>query len=84
MIFQLARTSYSIRRSDDLLSVVGSQLIVTIPYISTTGEDRRRKIKIIGLTAAFMFVLGGGIIAVMFILPPLDVLFEKAVVKLMQ
>ena len=75
---------HSIRRSADLFSLVDRQLVVAIPYISTPGEDRHRKRKIIASVIISLIVLGAGITAILFFLPPLDVLFEKVVVKLLQ
>ena len=84
LIFVVEMLDHSIRRSEDLFSLVNSQLIVTIPYISTAGEEWRRKIKVIGTATILTFVLVAGVIAIVFFLPPLDVLFEKAVVRLIQ
>jgi len=74
----------SIRRSEDLFSLIDSQLIVTIPYIVTPSEVRRRKIKIIGGSAVVAALIVAAAVAVIFILPPLDVLFDQVMVRLLR
>ena len=83
LMFAAELFDHSLRRSEDLLPLVDSQLIVTIPYITTAKEKRQNLIKVIGTTTVFTAFLGAGVIAIVFFLPPLDELFEKTVVRLM-
>ena len=72
----------AIRRSSDLLSIVDSQLIVSIPYITTLSELRRRKIKIWSAVIIFAIITVAAIAAAIWLLPPLDLLIAKARVGL--
>jgi uncharacterized protein involved in exopolysaccharide biosynthesis len=71
-----------IRRSSDILAVVDSQLIVSIPYIVTAAEGRRRRRRIAFLILGSVTVLIGMLIAAYFFLPPLDLILAKARVGL--
>ena len=73
---------HAIRRSTDLFSVIDSQLIFAIPYISTPGEILRRKRKMLWTTGILTLVILAGLIAIVFILPPLDVLLDKVIARL--
>jgi uncharacterized protein involved in exopolysaccharide biosynthesis len=77
LVFAAEFLNPAIRRSADLYSFVDSHLIVAVPYITTSREVRRKKSRIIFATGAFALVIVGGLIAVLFVLPPLDVLFAK-------
>jgi uncharacterized protein involved in exopolysaccharide biosynthesis len=57
-IFAAEMFDRSIRGSNELIGVVDSQLLISIPYISTSGETLRRKRK---------QVLGMGILAAVFL-----------------
>ena len=72
----------AIRRSSDLFSVVDSQLIVSIPYITTLSELRRRKIRIWSAVIIFAIITVAAIAAAIWLLPPLDLLIAKARVGL--
>ena len=72
----------SIRRSTDLFSLVDSHLVVTIPYISTHSELVRRKRTIIIAIGAVTAAVLAGLIVLLFILPPLDILFGKVMTVL--
>jgi capsular polysaccharide biosynthesis protein len=72
----------AIRRSSDLFAIVDSQLIVSIPYISTVSELRRRKIKIWSVVAILVLVFAVAIAAAIWLLPPIDLLIAKARVGL--
>ena len=72
----------SIYRSTDLASLTDSHLVVSIPYIFTQTEVRRRKIKIITSVAILAVVILAGLIAIFFLLPPPDILFQKVMAKL--
>ena len=71
-----------IRRSNDLLSVVDGQLIVSIPYITTAAELRARRRRIFAFVGAFALVLIGLLIVAYLFLPPLDLMIAKARVGL--
>ena len=68
----------SVRRSSDLFSMIDSHLVVSIPYITTTAEVRRKKIKLIVVSVAIAAIIVAAVVAILFILPPLDILFDKA------
>ena len=72
----------SIYRSTDLFSLVDSHLVVSIPYIFTQAEVRRRKTKIITSVAILTVVILVGLITIFFLLPPPDILFQKIMAKL--
>lgn len=71
-----------IRRSSDIFGVVDSQLVVSIPYITTSSETRRRKRRIILAVLVCFIVLVGALVAAYFLLPPLDLMIAKARVGL--
>jgi uncharacterized protein involved in exopolysaccharide biosynthesis len=71
-----------IRRSSDIFGVVDSQLVVSIPYITTSSETRRRKRRIILAVLLCITVLVGALVAAYFFLPPLDLMIAKARVGL--
>jgi hypothetical protein len=72
----------AIRRSADLLKLIDGHLVVGIPNISTQGEIARKKrrtlLNVIGLTVVVLL----GLAAVYFVLPPLDILFDKIMAAL--
>jgi uncharacterized protein involved in exopolysaccharide biosynthesis len=71
-----------IRRSSDIFGVVDSQLVISIPYITTASETRRRKGRIILAVLVCIIVLAGALVAAYFFLPPLDLMIAKARVGL--
>jgi uncharacterized protein involved in exopolysaccharide biosynthesis len=71
-----------IRRSSDIFGVVDSQLVISIPYITTASETRRRKRRIILAVLVCIIVLAGALVAAYFFLPPLDLMIAKARVGL--
>jgi uncharacterized protein involved in exopolysaccharide biosynthesis len=71
-----------IRRSNDLLSVVDGQLIVSIPYITTAVELRARRRRIFVFVGAFALIVIGLLIVAYLFLPPLDLMIAKARVGL--
>jgi uncharacterized protein involved in exopolysaccharide biosynthesis len=71
-----------IRRSSDIFGVVDSQLVVSIPYITTASETRQRKRRIILAVLVCIIVLAGALVAAYFFLPPLDLMIAKARVGL--
>ncbi len=60
-IFAAEALDRSIRGSHELLGVVDSHLIVTIPYISTRAEAVRKKRKVILGVLALVMILSGGL-----------------------
>ena len=72
----------AIRRSNDLFSVVDSQLVLSIPYIKTRGELRRHKRRIVFWIAGFSIILVVVLVAAYLLLPPLDLMLAKARVGL--
>ncbi len=67
----------AIRRSTDLYSLVDSHLVVLIPHISTDDELHRKKSRRMYVAGAVATIVIIGLIAVFFILPPIDTLFDK-------
>ena len=82
LAFSAEMLDQSIYRSADLSSLTDSHLVVSIPYIFTQAEVRRKKIKIITSVAILAIVILAGLIAIFFLLPPPDILFQKAMAKL--
>jgi uncharacterized protein involved in exopolysaccharide biosynthesis len=77
LVFAAEALNPAIRRSTDLFSFVDSHLIVSIPYITTFQEIRRRKRRIVVTSAGVALVVAAAAVAVLFVLPPLDVLWAK-------
>ncbi len=72
----------AIRRTSDIFSVVDSRLVVSIPYIVTTAELQRRKVRMtVGIICSILLI-GAVLIGVYFFLPPLDLVLAKARVGL--
>ena len=74
----------AIRRSTDLLSLIDAHLIVSIPHIQTHYEVRRKKNRRLYLVGALAVVIVAALIAIFFILPPLDTLFDKVMTMLLR
>ncbi len=74
---------HSVRRSSDLFSLVDSHLVVSIPYISTTAEERRKKRRIILTITIVVALILAGILAIVFLLPSVDLLFDKLTSKVL-
>jgi hypothetical protein len=68
----------AIRRSSDIFALVDSQLVVSIPYIVTVSEQRRRKRRTVVLTLGLILVLIGVLATAYFLLPPIDLMIAKA------
>lgn len=81
-VFVAETSNPAIRRSADLYSVIDSHLVVAIPYVSTRREVRRRKYSMILALGILAAIVIGGVIAIHIFLPPLDVLFAKAMTYL--
>ncbi len=82
LAFVMELSDKAIRRSSDLFNAVDSQLIVSIPYIFTVQEVRRRKWRIIGIVILATLFLITALIGAYIFLPPLDLLIAKARVGL--
>ena len=79
MVFAAEMLNQAIRTRADLYSLIDRQMIVSIPYIATQAETRRKKKKTrggFGLTAALVLL---GLVALYLILPPLDIVFDNVV-----
>jgi uncharacterized protein involved in exopolysaccharide biosynthesis len=72
----------TIRRSSDIYSLVDSQLVVSVPYIITKGEQLRTKRMQRFLKLAIVPALLVVLILVYFLMPPLDLIIAKARVGL--
>ena len=77
-VFATEASNPAIRHTDELYSLFDSHLIVSIPYISTLREVQRRKNSIMLTVGVLVAVILGGVIAGYFLLPPIDILFSKA------
>jgi uncharacterized protein involved in exopolysaccharide biosynthesis len=66
----------------DLGSLVESQLIVSIPYISTIAEKRRNKIRKITVTASILIAMVAVATTIYFLVPNSDIFFYKLMAKL--
>ena len=74
----------AIRRSTDLLSLVDGHLIVSIPLIKTHEELRRKKSKRMYWLGALLTGVVIALVAIFFVLPPLDTLFDKVMSMLLR
>lgn len=72
----------SVRRSADLFSLVDSHLVVAIPYITTQSEVLRKKRTKVATIVISIAIVVGGLIALFYLLPPLDLLFDKVMATL--
>lgn len=72
----------TIRRTADVYGLVDSQLVVSIPYIITKGEQlRSKRLRHLAMLAAIPTLLVV-LILVYFMMPPLDLIIAKARVGL--
>jgi uncharacterized protein involved in exopolysaccharide biosynthesis len=72
----------AIRRGSDLYSIVDRELVISIPYIFTRSELRRRKRKFWSVLGIVGILLMCGAAAAYWFLPPLDLIIAKARVGL--
>jgi len=82
LVFVAEIMDKGIRRSADLYAIVDSQLIVSIPYIFTKAEARRRKLRLIALVVGAVLVFAAVLVGAYLFLPPLDLIIAKARVGL--
>ena len=74
----------SVRRGKDLFSLVDSHLVVTIPYIETRKEKRRRLKLILSAVAIFVILILGVAALFLFVLPPPQTLIDKVLTHLLR
>jgi uncharacterized protein involved in exopolysaccharide biosynthesis len=79
MAFAAELLNQSIRTRADLFSLIDRQLIVSIPYISTRAEISRKKKKTFGWVVVLAAAVLVGLLVLIFVLPPLDILFGKLI-----
>lgn len=72
----------AIRRSSDLSSIIHQDLIVSVPYIFTQTDLRRRKRKLWLVIGVSVVAVAAVAAAAYWIMPPLDLLLAKARVGL--
>jgi polysaccharide biosynthesis transport protein len=76
-VLGLELLNQSIRTSSDLVKAINRHPLVTIPYITTVAEGRRRKVRLLaGLLALLIFILVA-LVAIHFFYMPLDLLVLK-------
>src|SRR5437762_3612290 len=84
LAFLIEVTDVSIRRSSEVLGLIDSVLVVSIPYITTNAELRGRKVRswliVFGLIAVTVLAI---VVAYPF-LPPLDLIIAKAQLHIFQ
>jgi uncharacterized protein involved in exopolysaccharide biosynthesis len=81
-IFTIETIDKTIRNKDDLMTVANGQLIVEIPYLATKVELQNKKSRMVfllGIMAASLLV---GLIAIHFLLRPLDELWPILLTRL--
>jgi uncharacterized protein involved in exopolysaccharide biosynthesis len=81
LVFVAELANNAIRRSSDVFAVVDSHLVISIPYITTFRELRRRKRRIFLMIVVFAAIVVGAMIAA-YLLLPLDLMIAKARVGL--
>ncbi|GHF03426.1 LPS biosynthesis protein [Aliiroseovarius zhejiangensis] len=82
LIVLLEFLNKSIRRPEDLVSKLGIAPLATIPYITTTGENaRRRRLRILGVIVILLGV-PFAVYAVHTLYQPLDLLAERIMDKI--
>jgi hypothetical protein len=78
LVVLLEALQSTIYRTSDLLRIADSHIVVTLPYIATETETQRRKTRLVFGIAITVFVLVVAAVVALFFLPPLDILFDKA------
>lgn len=81
-IFTIETIDKTIRNKNDLMTVANGQLIVEIPYLATKVELQKKKSRMVfllGIMAASLLV---GLIAIHFLLRPLDELWPILLTRL--
>src|SRR5450631_3423301 len=78
LTFLLEMLDATIRRSADIYNIVDSQLVMSIPYIITKGEQLRSKRRTRLLVLAAVPTLIVVLVLLYFMMPPLDLMIAKA------
>jgi len=78
LVVLLEALQTTIYRTSDLLRIADSHIVVTLPYIATEAETQRRKTKLILIISGVIFVIVVAAAVALFFLPPLDILFDRA------
>jgi capsular polysaccharide biosynthesis protein len=71
VVFAAEMFDGTIRRPKDLAKVFNKHLIVTIPYLSTAAEERRKRLKFIALSVCLLGITAGAIVGIMSLHPGL-------------
>jgi capsular polysaccharide biosynthesis protein len=82
LVFLLEMLDMTIRRSTDVYSLVDSQLVVAIPYITTKSEQIQSKRRLQFVIIAGILALVAMLLVVYLVMPPLDLIIAKARVGL--
>jgi hypothetical protein len=72
----------TVRSSRDLASVTNGRLIVTVPYLATQAELNKKKSRIVFVIGIIVAALLVAVIAVHFLLRPLDELWPILLTRL--
>ncbi len=80
-IFLVELIDGSIRGTSSLAAVLNQQPLASIPYIVTAREARRRKRAKVMIVLLSLIILLGGLIAVHFLVMPLDIAFYKVMAR---
>jgi uncharacterized protein involved in exopolysaccharide biosynthesis len=81
-IFTIETIDKTIRNKDDLMTVANGQLIVEIPYLATKAELQKKKSRMVFLLGIMVASLLVGLIAIHFLLRPLDELWQILLTRL--
>ena len=72
----------TLRRSGDLQTVANGQLIVAIPYIITNAELHGKKNRFVFVTGTMIAIVLIGLLAVHFLVRPIDELWPILLTRL--
>jgi len=72
----------TLRNSDDLMSVANGQAIVAIPYIITKAELKHKKSRLLIVVSILIAAVLGALLAVHFLVRPLDELWPILLTRL--
>ena len=72
----------TVRSRNDLMSMVESHLIVAIPFVETKRDRVWRRVQLARSLLLILVLAAGAVAAAYVFLPPLDLLWEQALVKL--
>jgi uncharacterized protein involved in exopolysaccharide biosynthesis len=84
LLFVRETTDQSVRKPADVASIIDSHLVVSIPYIATQRENRRRGRKIIFWITFVIAVTAAAAVAAYIYLPTPDLWYDKAMDKMMK